>query len=203
MPNDAFIVGSAYHKTLEWFYSGLDRETVIEKLKEILPPEKEIEKFGLVQKMFNKYLENPVDVDAPQLEYKFSLDIGVGVPLIGVIDRLGDGVVVEYKTSGKDYTQEDVNNIQTAAYSLFCQRQFGKIPKVIYSVMNKKKVNQPSYKPQILEIKLSEADLNLFTAELANFIDKVKKEEFEPNPDNHCYYCPFGKNGTNNCQYSK
>ncbi len=207
LPNPNFIVGTAYHKCLEEFHSGRKPEQIIKELKKDLLEEKTdeaIQRFGMVRKMFEKYIKDPVKGDILHNEYRFSLDIeGIDVPLVGFVDRVDVDKIVEYKTSSFDYKQENVETIQSKIYTYAIWRETGKIYPVVYSINNKKKINNSSYKPQTMGIEYTVDDMHELEDYLRGvYTDMVNTKTFPHNKSFHCNWCSFGKKGTGNCPYS-
>lgn len=207
LENDAFIVGKAYHRAVELFHKGMDKELVIEKIKsEMLsekPTDKEIDNFGLVRVMFKKYTEYPFEGETLETEYKFYIKSPkLPYPFFGFIDRIIPDIVLDYKTSSKDFTQEDIeDNPATDIYSYAFWRKYGKMPRVVYHINNKKKAHKPNYKPQILETTRTKEDINELFVRCDEFCIDVKNKKFDPISGIHCRWCPYGTNGTKNCKY--
>lgn len=132
---------------------------------------------------------------------EFTLD---DIDLNLVIDRLDTNQIVEYKTSSFDYKEADVNNWQTNLYIWVIWKTTGRILPMVYSVLNKKKVDKPKYKPQIITVTRTEKELEKVEQDLIKEVEKIKKEIFPSNPGSHCFYCPFStrNNGLGNCKDS-
>jgi RecB family exonuclease len=178
LPNPAFIIGSAYHKCIEDFNNGMAKEFVIEKLKKDIlkdkPTEEDIKTFGLVRRMFEKYLINAIEGSKDSSEFKFNIKIpGIPVPLFGFIDRVDKDKIVEYKTTSQDFTLNDVKTIQSKIYVYAIYRTLKKILPVEYSINNKKKVNKDNYKPQRLRVEYTKDDLEDLEDDLRAFYNKV------------------------------
>jgi len=203
MPNPAFIIGTAFHKGVEKFHTGRSVEDVVAELKKEMlngtaTTGEQIDMFGLVRQMVEAYARNPVTYATIETEYQFNIPVfGVTAPLFGFIDRVVEGGVVEYKTSAKDYTIDDIDNIQTDIYSFAYRQRFHAIPRVTYCVMNKEKAKRSDYRPQILEITREEARMEELVGKLARFEHSVKIDNFEPKPATHCRWCPFA----DSCKY--
>ena len=198
--NPAFIIGTAYHKALELYHSGKTPEEIIEQTKKKLMPNKtkeEIDRFGIVRKMFECYQANPSEGETIKTEYKFTYPLGdildENVNLIGYIDRVTPDSIIDYKTTGKDYTEEDcIKNIQTDVYSYVASKIIhGKLPNVTYHIMNKKKVGKNNYKPQTFTIKRTEEDMKNFEEKIKEFYKNVTDEKFEAKQGTHCFWCSF------------
>ena len=208
LPNDAFEVGTQYHKAVEMFHTGMDKEMILNQIKsEMLsekPTSKEIDKFGLVRVMFEKYVEYPFEGETLETEYKFYIKSPkLPYPFFGFIDRIIPGIVLDYKTTGKDFKQEDIeDNPATDIYSYAFWRKYGEMPRVIYHVNNKKKAHKTNYKPQILETIRTKENVSALFVKCNKFCDDVKNEKFDPITDIHCRWCSYGKNGTKNCKYA-
>jgi len=208
LPNPAFIIGTNYHKCLERFHSGDSKEQIIADLKTQLlsgkPTGDEIERFGLVRKMFEKYIKNPLTGKVIETEFSFSIPIeGIPVPLYGFVDRVDEDKIGEYKTSSFDYKEEDIHTIQSKIYSYAVWKKKGKLLPVVYSVNNKGKVNNDNYIPQQMKIQYTEQDMKDLEEYVKNFYKEIEsKDKFEPTPGVHCRWCGYGPNGTGNCQHS-
>jgi len=199
LPCQAFTIGSAYHKYVELFHKNKSTEQIMNHLKPTLNKDEFIE----VCQMGRKYEDNPIRGKVSCLELNFSYAIeGIPVPLFGYIDRLDENKIVEYKTSSFDYKQSDIETLQSKIYTYAIWRYYNKIFPVVYSVMNKKKVNKPSYKPQRLEIKYTEEDMLNLEDTLRAFYQNVKDKKFDPCPGKHCYWCPWNKRALGNCDKS-
>jgi len=206
LDNPAFIIGTAYHKSLELFYGGMSKEQVLEELKQQFIGSKEgIDQLGIVRQCFNKHQEYPIDLPVVSLEYKFDfVDPVTGLRFLGYIDRLAENAVIEYKTSAFDYKDKDINEIQVVLYALAFLFRVGRLPDVVYlSVMNKKKAKKDNYVPQMIPVKVGQEHIDRFYLKATSIADKIEQEKFDATPGVHCYYCPFGKKGTNNCKFSR
>lgn len=208
LPNDAFKIGTAFHKCLELFHKGVTVDKIMEKMFTELVVDKtkaELEMYGLIRKMLDKYVSNPVLDENIENEYQFSIPIkGIPVPLFGYIDRITDKGIVEYKTSSFDYDFKDIDTIQTRSYSYAYWRKYQSIPLVKFIIFNKKKINKKDYKPQVMEITLPETELTIFEDKCRDIYNKINNKEFTATPCKECLWCPWGKNGTNNCdKYAK
>jgi len=206
LPNDAFIVGTAYHKGLEQWGSGMAKDLIIDNAKRELIKNKtkeEIERFGLVRKLLTKFFDNPLEGDILHREYEFKTRVpNLPVSLFGYIDRVDVEKIIEYKTSSFDYKEKDMRNFQSKIYSYVVWKLLGKILPVHYSVNNKKKVNDDEYVPQDLSILYTKEELIDLEKDLIEFYNKVQDKKFEHKQGSHCYWCPYGSKGTNNCPYS-
>lgn len=196
--NPAFIIGTCYHKAVELFHTGQDKDFIMEEMKKLLLVNKskeEIDRFACVRKMFEKYLVYPVEGETVQTEYKFSLDIFNGIKLIGFIDRVTPDSIIDYKTSSFDYeTEETDNNIQADIYSYVFWKEKGELPNVVFQIMNKKKAGQTDYKPQLITFKKTIKDMEDLEVKLKEFYDNVEQEKFEPKEGKYCLWCPFKEN---------
>lgn len=207
LPNPAFIIGTAYHKCLERFHNGDSDVEILADLKKDLmsdkPTNEEIERFGLVRKMYAKYKLNPLKGKVVETEFKFSIKIpGIDVPLYGFVDRVDEDKIGEYKTSSFDYKEEDIKTIQSKTYSYAVLNVKGKLLPVTYCINNKGKVNNDNYKPQQMTIKYTLEDMKDFEEFVRNFYKEIhSKDKFEPKRGVHCRWCSYGDNGTGNCKY--
>jgi uncharacterized protein (UPF0335 family) len=85
----------------------------------------------------------------------------------------------------------DKNNVQTDMYSYVRKIETGRIPLMIYCIVNKKKVKKENYKPQILTIKRTEKNMKEFEKTLKEFYSNVKRKCFDPIQGKHCLWCDF------------
>jgi len=203
--NPAFIVGTAFHKGAELFHTGRMLEDIIQIVKdEMLSGKKttpeELERFGLVRQMIEAYARNPIDLPTIKVEFKFNIPIfGLTAPLYGFVDRVVEGGLVEYKTSAKDYTIDDIDNIQTDIYSYAYRHHYKAMPLVTYCIVNKKKSKRPDYKPQVLTIQREDTDMDMLLSKLRKFEDSVVNNNFDPTPGFYCRWCSYSES----CKYKK
>ena len=154
--------------------------------------------------MYEKYKENPLDGYILEREHKFRLEIqGVDFPIKGKIDRIDKDKAVEYKTTSKDYKDEDVDTIQFTLYSYVLWKRTGKILPIYCYVMNKKKCKNKNYKPQIIKIQKTVEDFEIMESLLKIFYKNIKDENYNSKPGQHCFWCPWSKkNGDGACEHS-
>lgn len=207
--NDAFLIGSAYHEALEQYHiadcNPKMAHSIVETIKPTLITQtgnvNDLDKFLMFKTMFKKYTENVCDGKIIQNEMEFSIDIdGVPIPLFGKIDRRDEDKIVEYKTSASDFKPEDVRTIQSRVYAYAVWRDTGLLLPVVYHIMHKKKSSKPAYKPQRLEILYTQEEIDEVPVMVKEFYDNTMKGNFEPCKGTHCYWCPYGRSGTNNCK---
>ena len=207
LPNPAFIIGTAYHKCVELHKKKSNSEILNEIKKDVLlnspPTKEEINAYGLIRVMFEKYCQYPIEGEVVYNEYKFNVPVpGIPVNLYGFVDRVDTDKIVEYKTSSYDYEQKDIETIQSKIYTYAIWKSQGKMLPVKYSIMNKTKAGKKDYKPQIMTIQYNEKDMKSLEQELIAFYNKIIHEkDFKYKQGTHCYFCPYGGKGTNNCDY--
>lgn len=192
--NDALKIGIAFHKCLELFDKKIPKDEIFKRIKKdliIKNTDQEIDNYALVRDMAEIYFKDPIKGTVLETEKKFSLKLdGIPVPLFGYIDKVMEGYdIVDYKTTSKDFKQEDIDTIQTLCYSYVMWKFNGKIPQVTFYVINKKKIKKPTYKPQILIIKKSTDDVIKFPRICEDFYEKVQAKKFEPSKEPH--FSPF------------
>ncbi len=181
--SEAMLLGLAYHKAIENYYQSNQ-----------LPND------DVLKPMIQKYLENPVKGIPVENEKVIKFDFE-DISIKAIIDRLDEDKIVEYKTSSFDYKEADVSNWQTDLYIWLIYKTTGKLLPMEYSVLNKKKVKSKKYKPQIIRVERD--NIEEIEENLRDVLKHIKYEDFPPNPDSHCYWCPYGrKSGTGNCRYS-
>ena len=209
LPNPNFIIGKAYHKSLEDFHQGISKSLILERLKKDLirkETTREFERYGLVRKMFNAYVDNPVEGHIISLEKKFSIDIdGIDVPLVGIMDRMDVDKTVEYKTSSVDYKQEDIDNIQSKIYFYARYKLFGDILPIKYSINNKLKAKRNNSSVKTLEISYEQKNIKEIEDYLRYIYDEMRNVGNTPtlyNKSYKCSWCAYSKKGTGNCPYN-
>lgn len=205
--NKAFKIGSAVHKGLEMFHIGFSEEQIYNVAKDTMlngeetSPE-DIKNYSMVRRMIEAYIRNPIIDETIAVEHRFKIGVlGLVTPLTGFVDRITTSGIVEYKTSAKDYTLDDIDNIQTDIYSYaYVNSKFysGKMPMVTYCVLNKQKSKKNNYIPQNLSITRTKRDMEKLVSDLARFEFNVKKDNFGATPGQHCYSrCSF----SDSCKY--
>jgi hypothetical protein len=204
LPNPAFILGTAYHKAVELLHSDKDEELIKKEIKTIV--NNNIEYFSTVMGLLRNYMKHPVTGTTIEREFMFSQAVPfIPVPLFGFIDRIDENKIVEYKTTSTDYTQKDTDTLQSKIYTYAVWKKKGKMLPVYYSVNNKKKIKSSSYKPQLLKVEHKEEDMKQLEEKLLNFYNIVSNPSayklgmFYPRKGDHCFWCPYGKSGTKNC----
>jgi len=189
---EALVIGSLYHKMLELYHSG--REVEAEKI-----PKDNKEHSAILTHLFAKYLARPVLGDVLETEYRFDINVpGVGIPLIGYLDRVDADKGVEYKTASKKWHEADTDTIQTKMYLYALLRRFGRPMPIVYSVNNKK----TKVLPEIIPVERTEAEILMLEDEVKIFIKDVDNSSFDPTPSGHCYMCAWGNKGDGTCPYS-
>ena len=198
----ALLIGSFFHELLECHYDS-NKQLLEDSKKNYLTKLSE-DDYNLALAMYDKYKENPLDGKIIEREYKFNLDIpGVNMPIKGKIDRIDDDKAVEYKTTSKDYKDEDVDTIQFTLYSYAVWKKTGKILPIYCYVMNKKKCKSKNYKPKIIKIQKTKEDFDIMESLLREFYKNITNENYYPKPGQHCFWCAWSKkNGDGTCEYS-
>ena len=198
-PVKAFLIGTAFHRGCELYHLKTPEKAIWQELKRdyLDGSDGSEERFEMIEKLVSFYLKNPLDIKTLHPEKMFSIKIkGVPVPLFGFIDGVVEGGIKEYKTTSTDYKQEDIDNIQTKIYSYAYYKLYGEIPLVTYYIINKKKVHQKKYKPQILTIKKDETVIQEVEQMVKEFYTKIKSNDFSPGSGFHWAsvpgYCPTG-----------
>lgn len=194
---DALEIGSIFDLMVKEFHSGRDPyEAAQKKFLGLRPSKLQINHFGLCRKLLEEYAKNPYTFTHPQFDVRFKLTLthpdsgkAIEYPLSGFLDGLdtviGGVRVVEYKTSGKDYTQQQIDeSVQADIYGYYAYRQTGadRID-IDYVVANKAKKTF-----QFLNTyRTKEHFIKLFD-KVEKFIDDVRQEKFDQNP-NHPFWC--------------
>jgi len=131
------------------------------------------------------YLPKPKEKDEFVKENFFKVDIGNGLKLTGMIDRIdkenGAYHLIDYKT-GKERKKED--NLQLMIYALLAEGALGMpLAKASYLYPEKGKL--------ITFVPSKEAKDKALTR-IRKIIEEIRAdEEFEPQPSKMCYYCDF------------
>lgn len=132
------------------------------------------------------YLPKPKNKDGDFVkENFFKVDIGDGLQLTGIIDRIDkeqEGYhLIDYKT-GKE--KKSVNDFQLMIYAILAEEALGMpLAKASYLYPKNAKLITftPSHEKKVKTL-----------AKIKEIIDVIRKdEEFEPHPSKMCYYCDF------------
>lgn len=196
--SDALIIGKGFHKGVELFHNGKSVDELFTELQKDLLINKDdqsIKNFGLVRKMVECYIKNPIKDENVETEWNFRIPLKVcKAPLFGYIDRVTKKGIVEYKTTSIDYTEKDIeDNIQYDIYSYAFDNKFGGLPEITTYVINKTKIKKPDYKPQIIKHKRTYKDLLDLESKLEVFYDNVENERFVATPKNHKFWSYYKK----------
>lgn len=215
--SNALEIGSAYHLMLELHSNGISDQVAVERAFEITSKciienpktDKELKNNYLSSKdglraMLDKYKENPVVGNIISREQFFRLtEKDIGVDITGKIDREDDDKTIDYKTTSKDYKEENCKDVQSRLYTFYRWHRDGKIFPFVYSVLNKDKINNPKYKPQKITINYTEDEIKFIPREFKEVNDKIINKEFAPIIGACCYMCQWGrKSGCNVCKHS-
>jgi len=204
--NEAFIIGKVLHTAIESWHKGmqsdLDKEGIINAIKKTFLTEpidnKKIDNFSTVKKMFELYLKYPLGGTTRNLEYEFRISLPrINAALHGFMDRVTEeGEVIDYKTTGKDFSTAVANSIQAEIYSYAIKELTGKTGKVIFYIINKSKVKKAGYIPQIITL---QPDTSKLIDKLVVFYNNVRNNKYEPKIGTHCSWCIYRES----CKYYK
>lgn len=189
-PSSAMALGTRYHAMLRQFYNN-------EPMEE-LSPTKDATLIALLWK--NKLF--PINGQIIDTEKRFEIILD-DIMIRGVFDRLDTDRTIEYKTTSKDYTSEDVDNFQTDIYILARYMLMNELLPMDYYVNNKVKAKTKKYKPQTIRVERTVEDLEKMKNKIVDTVHKILNKEFKPTPWPQCLYCPFGSSpylGTGNCK---
>jgi len=190
--SDALEIGSLYHKMLESYHKHSDMSLA----NEIAETSKHKD---ILEKLFTKYLAQPVLGNVIETEYEFNVDIpGVKYSLYGFIDRIDEDKGVEYKTSSRKWNAGDTDTIQTDIYMYVLYKKFGRPFPLVYSINNKK----TKLPPQIIVVEKTKEEIVVLEDKIKQFIKDVESSTFDANPGKHCYLCPWGPSGDRTCPYA-
>jgi len=201
--------GSAIHKALEVYYNTgnqkLAEETFIQYFTDnskdvALKRGESLEREGKIGvKMLNEYFkpDNKPYFNPSKVEYKFQTILKdpithkeIGVPVKGIIDVITtDDFIVDRKTSASMWTEEMIDkDLQKIFYALAFKSIFGREPKgFIYNFLIKR-VGQPKFDNQSVEINTGQM---VYCIDYVNHVVKrIKNEEFPKNITKNCRYCP-------------
>jgi len=197
----AFEIGKAFHNGVEWFHNGMSLLDIIGKLKDIMLKEKTLENinnFSLVRQLLELYVKYSLPLKTQATEYQFRIQLKkCPLFLTGKIDRVIIGGINEYKTSSFDYTQKDLDNIQTKIYSFAYHNKFGQMPESTYWIGNKKKLKKKDYKPQIITFQHDIAVLDEVEDKCVEYYNNIKQKKFDANRGKHCLWCQY----RDSCKY--
>jgi len=190
--SDALVIGSLYHEMLESYHKHghtllADQIANSSEHKDIL------------EKLFAKYLAQPVLGKVMETEYEFTVDIpGVEYSLYGFIDTIDEDKGVEYKTSSRKWNTRDTDTIQTDIYMYVLYKRFGRPFPLVYSINNKK----TKLPPQIIVVEKTEEEILALEDKIKQYIIDVKESTFDAKPGSHCYLCPWGSKGDGTCPHA-
>lgn len=195
-PSSAMALGTRYHAMLRQFYNNEPIEWLSEE------PTKD----AVLKSLLEKNRLYPITGQIVDTEYRFEIILN-DLIIRGVFDRLDTDRTIEYKTTSKDYTSEDVDNFQTDIYILARYMLMWELLPMDYHVNNKIKAKTKKYKPQVIRVVRELEDLDWMKKKIVETIHKILNKEFKPTPWPVCLYCPFGSSpylGTGNCkEYEK
>jgi|TARA_R100001530_G_scaffold135693_1_gene113563 hypothetical protein len=190
---DALIIGTKVHNGIEMFHKGISPAHIIETVKReifaIEDKKKAVARFKIIRECLEIYFRHPLKDDTIECEKRFNLKMPQCLPLFGFIDRIVPKGITEYKTTSVDYTQKDIENVQSKLYSYVYHRLNGTLPLVTYYVINKKKTRKKNYKPQILTIQYGDEVINEVESLCIKFYQDIQNGNFEPNKIKH--WSPF------------
>lgn len=200
LPSKALDIGKYVHEGIELFNSKKDWETILKKKVLVKMNDENVETFRLVRRIVKAYERNPIEGETVQNEVKceFVLENSTGekipLPFLGFIDRMTKRGIVEYKTTGEDYTQEKVDtSLQATIYSYFFYKITNEYPQdITYWIANKKEVmKKDDYIPQILITCRSQADVDSCFQEVKSVYDMIIENKFDVNVGDSCYWCSY------------
>ena len=192
--NENFIIGKALHTALENYHKAVSDDYTINYLKKIFLTEpidnKKIDNFSVVKKMYELYKKYPLGGKTKSLEYEFRISLPrINATLHGFMDRVTkEGEIIDYKTTARDYTTEVANNVQAEIYSFALKDMGSKTAKVIFYIINKKKVKKAGYIPQVITL---EPDTSKLIDKLVVFYNNVRDNKFAPIKGHNCNFCLF------------
>lgn len=185
---------------LEPHSQALETWTKVHKLIEDFNNWKDIQDdWSEEYKMFLVYKNSPLEWNIISNEREFKVDIWDWFSLTWKIDREDDDKTVDYKTSSKDYKQEDVQQIQSRIYPYERYLSTGNIFPMYYYIINKKKYNKVWYTPQVLKAEYTKEEIIWVKEELEEFKKELLKQKYSYNDWPWCYFCPYWPKGTKNC----
>lgn len=200
LPSKALDIGKYVHRGIELIES--QKDWLPELKKDILHKmnDENVEMFRLIRRILDAYKRNPVEgkTIGNELKCEFELENSKGekipIPFLGFIDRVIDRGIVEYKTTGENYTQEKIDkSIQATMYSYFFYKLYKEYPKdIIFWVVNKKEVmKKEDYLPQIMITCRTQQDVDDLFEEIKQIYASIIDEKFEPTKGDHCFWCGF------------
>lgn len=200
----AFEIGKAFHTGVELFHKNVPLKEITDKLKETMLREKSLENinnFSLVRQMIELYTKYPLlPLESQKIEYRFRIRLKkCPLFLTGIIDRIIERGIIEYKTSSFDYTAEHFDNIQIKIYSYAYHNKYGHMPEITYLIINKKKVKRKNYKPQVETFQKDISVLDEVENKCLDYYNNIKEKKFKPIKGKHCLWCSYRQS----CKYAK
>lgn len=207
------LFGGAVHFAIEAMFKKREPYSAFKEYfleDKLLPEEKHFHKeyFELGQEMIKNYL-----LEHTVLNSLYNLDKGKSelyikrklinpltgeessIPMSGRIDRLTDaGIVIDYKTSGKKWTEEDVGyKIQTQLYNLWYYSEYKKLPlETLYIILLKKYKKVDKEGDQVIQLLSKHCTIDELASafeEVEIIINKINNGEFERPNKWHPNYC--------------
>lgn len=188
VPSKEARIGSITHKVIEQKWNDLNQAL---ELANTLSRQEGLDSLSnnMIESFVHTYFENFKQhlSEKDLIEHKFKIKIDKDVFLVGVMDRVSNGNVFDWKTSKTTPTRLD-NNVQFIIYNMAYNRVFNSSPAGLYlaSLREGKMV-------RYVESKLH-TDI-LLNNIIPDFINTVRKKDFIKTGvfNGSCYYCPYRK----------
>lgn len=195
------VFGSSLHKALE-LYNKEETDDIYEvfnkEFKEDLIDQKEkfleyqMKGIAFLKQYTEQFEELEVSKSEEKLTFKNVLDPETGESLLfneitGIIDfELSDGTIGDYKTSGKKYTQEQVDTSdQVTIYYLLYFLEHGKLPNGFMYIIFLKKRKKDLI--QIITTQRTFEDITKLVKKLNQLYQKVEEGKFERSHGEYSY----------------
>ena len=212
-------MGSAVHKGLENYYTGLDpmdgvRDALFgekKSLKEFAKEGIDLEKMEVeAQRIFDLYKEKAPHFEPVLVEHFFEVPLirpdtleTLPATLTGKIDLVtGEGVLIDHKTaSGADTGfYDEKNKLQANGYAYAYWKMFGKLPKyfMFNTIIKGNSKKEPSFEQKVLQPTIG--DLCYFFDVCKEIVGQMIRKETRDYPNHSgCRFCPY----KSICQYAK
>jgi CRISPR/Cas system-associated exonuclease Cas4 (RecB family) len=129
--NDPMAVGIVVHKALELYWNDYQRAK--NYVKNNLNSRHVDKAIFFIENYFGSF--RCVTSDEDIIEKKFKIKVGADAYLVGKIDRISNGVIIDWKTAAKPPKSID-KDIQFLIYDLAYRKMYGKPPaNVLYAAL--------------------------------------------------------------------
>ena len=165
------------------YHDGNDHQSLLEEGK------------ALLRLYHDGLLENPFQTIAVEQRFEFLVD-GIDIPIIGYIDLIeedqsGTIIITDYKTSGRAYSNDEVNrNLQLTLYHMAMKANGYRHRNLLLKIDCLIKTKKPRFEQYFTSRNTD--DENRLVKIMASVYDGIRKNVFVPNTDSwRCKDCSY------------